>query len=312
MRIYLLALIAVVFAFSSAPECLAQNSKVVAPVEKDGKYSISLPDQMMQIDPAKGGRVTNLFLNGKDFLTDSTVNSFNWGSTFWLSPQSDWNWPPSAEIDNKPYSVSVVKGILKMISQRDPKTGLVVTKEISADSENNAFVLKYTVTNHSDQHRKVAPWEVTRVKHNGLALFPVGKDSARGGLLSSTSIENGIFYYQYQKDKLPIKGDRQIYADGSEGWLAQVNAGVILIKKFPDVPLELNAPKEGEVELFASEVTASNAGYVEIEHQGPYLDLAPGASSIWETRWFLRKLPVGIKAQTGEKQLVDYIRKIVK
>jgi hypothetical protein len=307
VRLYIL-----MFLLTSGPALLAQKSKTTIRVEMNGKYSISMGDQVLRIDPAKGGRITNLFLNGKDFLTDSTVNSFNWGSTFWFSPQSDWQWPPSAEIDNKPYIVSVAKGIVKMVSRQDPKTGLVVTKEISGDTKNDAFILKYTITNHSDISRKVAPWEVTRVRPNGLALFPVGKDSARGGLLSSTSIENGIFYYQYQKEKLPVKGDRQIYADGSEGWLAQVNGNVILIKKFPDVPLELNAPKEGEVELFASEVTASNAGYVEIEHQGPYLNLAPGASSVWETRWLLRKLPAGTKAKTRDKALVDYIREIVK
>jgi hypothetical protein len=281
-------------------------------VEEKGIYELSMHGKVMLIDPSKGGRITNLFLNGEDFLTDSTVNNFNWGSTFWFSPQRDWNWPPSAEIDNKPYAVSVEDHVVKMVSQQDPKTGLVVTKEISGDVKNGAFVLKYTITNHSGKPQKVAPWEVTRVKTNGLAFFPVGKDSARGGLMSSTKIRDGIFYYQYQKDKLPVTGDRQIYADGSEGWMAQVNGDVILVKKFPDVPLELIAPKEGEVELFASEVTATNPGYVEIEHQGPYLELAPNASSVWVTQWFLRKLPSGTSGKAGEKSLIDYVRKLVK
>lgn len=290
----------------------AQKRNLVVPVENAGKFSISIGNQVMEIDPFLGGRITSLKIDGKDFLTDSTINNFNWGSTFWFSPQSDWNWPPSSEIDNKPYAVSLKENTITMVSRKDRKTGLVVIKEISGDSGNEAFVLKFIITNQSDKNQKVAPWEVTRVKSGGLSFFPVGKDKARGGLLSSTSVKNDIFYYQYQKEKLPVKGDRQIYADGAEGWLAQVNDDVILIKKFPDVPLEQTAPKEGEVELFASEVTATNPGYVEIEHQGPYLELKPGESSAWETVWFLRKLPAQIKVETGNSALIDYVRKIVK
>ncbi|GLU52154.1 DUF4380 domain-containing protein [Dyadobacter frigoris] len=293
-------------------EVSAQKLNRVISVEKSGKYFITIENQVMEIDPLLGGRITSLKIDGKDFLTDSTINDFNWGSTFWLSPQSAWNWPPSAEIDNKPYNISVRGNVIRMVSQKDPKTGLRVIKEISGNKKNSSFILKFIITNQSDKNQKVAPWEVTRVKSGGLSFFPIGKDKARGGLLSSTSIKNGIFYYQYQKEKLPVKGDRQIYADGSEGWLAQINDNVILIKKFPDIPLELTAPKEGEVELFASEVTAANPGYVEIEHQGPYLELKPGESSSWETTWFLRKLPFKLKPEIGNAGLIDYARKIVK
>ncbi|WP_439583432.1 DUF4380 domain-containing protein [Dyadobacter bucti] len=291
---------------------LAATAQDAFPVEKGGKYSISLGDQRLEIDPATGGRVTSLLLHGRDFLTDSTVNNFNWGSTFWLSPQSDWNWPPSAEIDNKPYTVQVAGKTISMTSAKDPGTGLTVTKEISGDAKTASFLFKYIITNRSDHSQKAAPWEVTRVKPGGIAFFPTGNDQARGGLLRSATVQNGIFWYTYQTDKLPLKGDRQIYADGSKGWLAQVNEGVILIKKFPDIPLDKIAPKEGEIELFASEVTDSNPGYVEIEHQGPYEEIQPGASLTWETVWYLRKLPAGIREETGDGALAGYVQKIVK
>ena len=109
---------------------------------------------------------------------------------------------------------------------------------------------------------------------------------------------------------MPVKGDRQLYADGSEGWLAEVNDNIILVKKFPDIPLEKNAPKEGEVELFASPV-APNKTYVEIEHQGAYEELQPGDSSLWEVRWFLRKLPKSVKPVAGNRAIATYARKIV-
>lgn len=289
-----------------------QTTSNRAAVEKVGDlYRIQLQNQTLEIDPAVGGRITSLKLNGKDFLTGKTVNDFNWGSTLWISPQSDWNWPPSSEIDNKPYSAKVEAGELVMVSQKDSATGLVITKKISGNNKSNSYSLKYTITNTSDSVRRVAPWEVTRVKTNGIAFFPMGKGERRGGLLPLLTEKNGICWFTYKENMLPTKGDRQIYTDGAEGWLAEINENVILVKKFPDIPLEKNAPKEGEVELFASPV-ATGKSYVEIEHQGAYEELQPGASSNWEVTWYLRKLPANIKAEAGNPSLALFARKLVK
>lgn len=281
------------------------------PEQINGKYSIRLEDQVMEIDPAKGGRISSLKLNGNDFFTDSNVNDYNWGSTFWFSPQSEWKWPPSAEIDNKAYSNKMEKGELIMVSQKDPKTGLILTKTFSANKKTNSYLLKYTITNLSEKAQKVAPWEVTRVHVNGLAFFPYGDGDRRGGLIPFTTEKDGISWYQYRADQVPPKGDRQLYSDGKEGWLAAVNGQVIMIKKFPDVPFEKNAPNEGEVEWYASPVVQGKS-YVEIEHQGSYEELLPGKSTTWQVEWFLRRLPSDIKPEAGNQKLADYVRNIVK
>ncbi len=286
-----------------------QNKAVVE--EKDGKYSIRIQNQILEIDPAAGGRITSLKIDGKDFLTGKEVNDFNWGSTFWNSPQSDWDWPPSAEIDNKPYAAKVEANELVMTSQKDPKTGFVVTKRFSGNTKACSYTLQYTITNQSAATQKAAPWEVTRVHTKGIAFFPMGKGERRGGLMPLTVETNGICWFTYNESKLPLKGDRQLYTDGSEGWLAEVNENIILVKKFPDIPLEKNAPKEGEVELYASPVEPGKS-YVEIEHQGAYEELQPGASLDWEVTWYLRKLHSDIKAEAGNKLLTSYVRKLIK
>ncbi len=198
----------------------------VVPATANDQYTIALEGQVLKINPAKGARITSLLLEGEDFLTDSTINDFNWGSTFWLSPQSDWNWPPSAEIDNKPYQAKITDNAVILTSLKDPKTGLVVVKEISGNAIDQSFIVKYTIRNESDRDQRAAPWEVTRVHTGGTAFFPTGKGQPRGGLLPSTLADNGIFLVCLSKDKLPVKGDRQIYADGEEGWLAQLNGSV--------------------------------------------------------------------------------------
>lgn len=302
--------------FTSGCSGQKDNDRAV-PQNNNGLYSIIVNNLVLEIDPAIGGRITSLKIDGKNFFTEKSVNSDNWGSTLWPSPQGVWRWPPSPELDNKPYSVEVENNVVKMVSQKDPKYGWIFTKEISGNKKAGSFTLRFTITNGSDSAQYVAPWEVSRVHINGLTFFPIGKGNKQGGLVPLVVEQDGICWFPYQQDKLPVKGDRQLYTDGSEGWLAQVNDGVILVKKFPDIPLEKNAPNtngqpEGEIELFTSGVSPERGGYVEIEHQGAYEELQPGASSTWEVIWFLRKLPNTIKTEVGNGALVDYARNLVK
>src|SRR5690606_8180548 len=151
----------------TAPDSSAQKLKDKAlPELNNGIYTIKVQNLVLEIDPAIGGRITSLNHDGINFFTDSSVNSFNWGSTFWPSPQSEWNWPPSSEIDNKPYSHKIQDNTLVMVSQKDPKTGFVITKTFSGSKRKGSFILKYTITNQSDRSQKVAPWEVSRVHIN--------------------------------------------------------------------------------------------------------------------------------------------------
>ena len=283
----------------------------VSPEKKGHLYTIRLDNQVLEIDPTKGGRINSLKIDGVDFFTDSTVNNLNWGSTLWFSPQSNWKWPPSPQIDSMAYTVQAKEDGLILQSQLDPKTGMDVLKVFSGNLKTGSYTLKYSITNRSAKAQKVAPWEVTRVKTGGLAFFPFGDGDRRGGLIPFTTETDGISWFQYREDQLPLKGDRQLYSDGKEGWLAEINNGVILIKKFPDVPFDENAPGEGEIEWYASPVVPGKS-YVEIEHQGAYQELQPGQSLTWKVEWFLKKLPSSIKPEPGNSVLVEYVRKIVR
>ena len=287
-------------------------SQHALPVQKGNRYELSCTKgQLMGIAPDKGGRITYLSIDGRNFLTDSAVNSDNWGSTFWPSPQSYWNWPPPASWDNQPYAVTQEGSSIRMQSIPDPVSGLSVTKIFSADNRKGSYQLQYIITNHAAVAKKVAPWEITRVHPNGFSFFPMGKGELRGGLLPQTTRTDGICWYTYNQQMIPDTGDTQLYADGREGWFAEVNNGIILIKKFSDIPIESIAPKEGEVELYAIK-TRPEFSYVEIEHQGAFTELPPGGSLTWNMQWMLRKLPPGIQAIPGNSALINYVRKAVK
>jgi hypothetical protein len=287
--------------------CTAQKTnKDVVPEERGGIYSLTIDNQVLEINPQIGGRITSLKLDGKDFFTGKDVNADYWGSTFWPSPQKVWGGPTSA-LDKQPYAVSIVKNVIKMVSKPDPKSGFVFTKEMSANASNRSFTIKYTITNQSAQAQKVAPWEVTRVHPNGLAFYPKGQGERWGNIANLAEDIDGITWFAHQKEKIPATHNK-FFADGAEGWVAQVNDQIIFVKKFPNISAEKAAPSEAEVEIY----TNPDKTYVEIEQQGAYQELQPGASSSWEVTWFLRKLPATIKTQPGSAALVTYVRKLIK
>jgi hypothetical protein len=287
-----------------------QSVKKITPIKSHGKYIFKMGKQSLAVNPNIGGRVVSLKYDGTEFLTGKKVNHAYWGSTFWLSPQRKWPWPVSPEIDNEPYKVSMHRNVLKMESSKDPKTGIIVTKRIYANKIGDYFALEYTITNSTDSTQQVAPWEVTRVHVNGLAFFPMGKGKLTGGLLPLTTKENGIIWFNYNWNKVPINGNKKLYADASEGWAAEINGRIIFVKQFPIVPIKKIAPNEAEVELYTSPVKPGES-YVEMETQGAYEQLAPGDSLKWKVKWYIRKLPDSIKVETGNSSLVAYVRDLI-
>ncbi len=160
----------------------------------------------------------------------------NFGSTFWSSPQSDWNWPPPPEIDSAPYAASLDGAVLSLSGATAAGLGLAVEKRFSADREAGVVTVVYTLANRGSQARQVAPWEITRVAAGGLTFFPMGEGGPRKGpqdLLSPT-IVNGVAWFAY--DAAAITADQKLFADGQEGWIAHVDGDLLLVKSFADTP----------------------------------------------------------------------------
>src|SRR5882757_3732250 len=96
----------------SAVSTAQQQGRWAVPEKVAAGFRIKVGNQSMDIDAHLGGRITSFLVDGRNFLTDDKVDSLNWGSTFWPSPQSDWDWPPPAAIDNEPYTVTLeVQGL---------------------------------------------------------------------------------------------------------------------------------------------------------------------------------------------------------
>ncbi|APR85060.1 Hypothetical protein A7982_10409 [Minicystis rosea] len=281
------------------------------PIERNGLLVLEFDALYFEVDPAKGARISALRFAGSDILTNAANNAMNWGSTFWTSPQSDWGWPPPTAIDSGGYAHTVDQTSFHVTGEQASFAGKTVSieKSFAADFAKTSVVITYTIHNTGSAPCSVAPWEVTRVAPGGLTFFPTGDKQFTPGGSSPLPVDSTADVTWFDSAAHPPDGQqKKLNADGKEGWVAHVVGDLVFMKAFTDVPSAAQASGEGEVEIFAQ--TASEGGYIEVENQGPHVQIAPGASSTYEVRWIVRKLPAGVTAQVGSTALLDFVRSL--
>jgi hypothetical protein len=274
----------------------------------NGRYTLEFGDLLFEVNPAVGARVTALrFASGANLLTGPTDDPMNFGSTFRTSPQSAWNWPPPPQIDSLPYTMSVVGPAMIATGSGSTVVGAAVTKKFSADLVRLAVVAEYTIRAQA-AGKSFAPWEVTRVFPGGLTFYPTGLNTpTTSGTFTLPVVRQAAGCTWFQYPSTGVTASQRLIADGSGGWLAHVAGDVLLVKKFPDIPVAAAAPGEGEISIYVD-----GAGhFVELEEQGAYQPVAAGQSLVWTVTWYVRKLPAGMAATIGNQQLVDYVRALI-
>ena len=273
----------------------AQNIKTL----ENDRYSISNGDVTLVVDAAKGAKILNFQYKDKEVLSQNQrPNAF--GSTFWTSPQVEWNWPPVPEYDSRPYTATQRNGALILTGQTSERFKYHITKEFKADPADGAIVVTYSITNDAAVERKVAPWEISRVDNGGVIFFDAPSESITPQGLMPFTFEHGATWYQCDD----ARANRKINADGA-GWYAYANNGLLFVKCFPDLGPTCPAPKEAEIQVYV------NAGktYIELEAQGRYTSLKPGESLSWTSRWYL--LPQDTD-NTPSPALLDLVKSVVK
>lgn len=267
---------------------------------ENGRYSISVGDVTLTVDAARGGKVVSYKYQDQEILSTTRMpNSF--GSTFWTSPQKEWNWPPVPEFDTKPFNAEVKDGVLVLTGEKSARFGYRIRKEFSADKKDNAIVIKYTIINESGETRQVAPWEISRVPNGGVVFFEAKEATPANNMKGLPfTYEYGAAWYVMDEDR----ENRKINADGT-GWLAFCDKGLMFVKKFENIKAEEAAPAEAEIQIYAN----PGKTFVEIEEQGAYTTLNAGESVDWTARWYL--VPNDLPAEPS-KALLKKAKKIAK
>lgn len=268
---------------------------------EDGKYTITNGDVTMTIDASRGGKIVSYKYQDQEVLSQFRFpNSF--GSTFWTSPQSDWNWPPVREYDSMAYEADPESDSLVLTGQKSERFGMRIRKSFTADEKTGAITITYTIINESGQIRQVAPWEITRVPNGGMVFFQA-KETVPANRMKGLpfTFEKGAAWFVMDEDR----ANRKINADG-KGWLAFCDKGLMFVKKFQDLDPSQPAPAEAEIQIYAN----PGKTYVEIEEQGAYTKLEPGDELSWSVTWYL--FPFETEAEPSKAALKKALKTIRK
>jgi hypothetical protein len=280
---------------------------VSAAPEADGAertfFVLTMDDVRLEVDAARGGRVTALRLGDRNLLSGAEVDAINYGSTLWTSPQSAWGWPPIFEVDGAPYAGELVGEAIVLRGPPSTLLGVAVEKRLEADRARRAFVLSYRLVSHAAGLVRLAPWEVTRVQPNGLTFFASGAGTYAPTDLPAREVD-GVTWVHH--DAAVIAGHQKLYADAGEGWIAHVDGDALFVKTFDLVPRAAHAPGEAQIEIYASSLHR----YVEVEQQGACEALAPGGALEWRVEWRVRRLPASLAREVGNAALVRLARDV--
>ena len=266
---------------------------------EDGIVTLKSGHAAIAIDTQKGGKVLSLKYDDKEVISQSRFPE-SFGSTFWTSPQKEWNWPPVSEFDKQPYQVKEqIDKRLVIASSTSQRLGMSVAKDFSLGKQDGSFVVTYSIKNEGSEARSVAPWEITRVPNaEGLIFFEAVDSIWPAGLMTFTEA-NGASWYATDD----AQQNRKINADG-KGWLAFAGNGLLLVKAFDNLKAGEPAPGEAEIQVYVNR----GKSFIELESQGAYKLLQPGESLSWTVRWFL--------TPTTETQpsasLVKAVKKLIK
>ena len=252
----------------------------------EGKYTIKNGEVSMTID-VNGGKILSFKHGDAEVISQTTFpNSF--GSTFWTSPQKEWNWPPVPEFDRQPYTVENGDKFV-MTSQVSQRLKYRVTKTFTPNEKDQSIAVTYTIKNESDETRKVAPWEITRVPNDGVIFFDAPIDAITPAGLMDFKPAFGLSWFMADE----AQQNRKINADG-KGWLAYCANGLLMVKKFDDLDASQPAPDEAEIQVYVN----MRKTFIELESQGAYTTLQPGEELKWTVTWYLA--PFDGKPEPGE------------
>jgi hypothetical protein len=269
--------------------------------EDEGIYTLEKGDLSVRISANEGGKVVSLQRAGEELLVTQETHPRYYGAVCLPSPQERF-WPPSPVLDHHPYRAERIHDTLRLVSKKDPLTGLRFRKEFFISEIDTAIVVNYSIENIADTMQQISAWDITRTR-GGLSFFPPSEtvlDNPASNL-DHLSEEAGILWYAFSPDS--TRRGQKLYAITREGWLAHRYKQLLFIKTFPPVSKQDLPPQQGEVEIYLS----PDAGYIELENHSAYTCLKKGESLQYRQKWYLLSLPEAVLSDKEALKKISFV-----
>jgi hypothetical protein len=224
------------------------------------------------------------------------------GHRLWLAPEAV---PLTYELDNTPIRVEAIPDGVRAAQPPGAISHVAKTMDITLAPDANEVRVVHTLRNHGGKPIRLAPWALSVMAPEGMAVIPLPAKIPHGERLTHNQVWSlwpytdladarwrlGTRYVFLRQDRQ--KGATKIGIDHREGWVAYMLGEYLFVKRFDR--MENAVYPDGGVNF----ETFTNEDFLELESLGPLVDLAPGASVSHEEQWELyRNLP---RAQTEEE-----------
>src|SRR6185295_17979941 len=139
--------------------------------------------------------------------------------------------------DSGPYESLVEGSVLVLRSAVSAAPPVSITKKISANAADGSIAIEYVIENRASAPRSFAPWEVTRLPATGVIFFPTGHAVYGSGEFHPLGgVQQAHGYTWFEPERATPREDRELFADGTGGFVAYAADGVVFVKSFEDVP----------------------------------------------------------------------------
>jgi hypothetical protein len=262
----------------SATPAPAATASVVVPrlpgtpdLGKDGLYVFTGGGIELSVEP-RSGTIVRLALDGKEALLAPATKPETY----------------SAELEG---SSLVLKSA---------ETGS--SKRFRLDTARRSVEVSYTVANGTPGKLRADVADSHRLPSTaGLTFFP-----GAGKLLPGSTLKLNVWQpvVWFAHDQVWDTKTLDASVESSEGWVASVHDGLLLVKVVSDTTrpvISLTVPYDA---------ATKQRPFIEVTERSSF-DLAPGASATGNVRVFLRKLPPNLAPKSGNQELVGFVRGVI-
>lgn len=288
-----------------------------------GHKSIILENEHFQVEclAQAGPRVVrliplwtgeNLFAEAPNFKTKTQSGEYQYfgGHRLWYAPES---FAHTYHPDSHGISIKEVQDGLRLTGMDEPGTGIrkIITIQISP---NRSFIiLKHKLQNQGQVTVRLAPWAITMMRPNGIAILPQQNGNVdEDGLMPNRRF--ALWPYSRWGDPRLQLGDQYIFVKyesnakplklgyfNPHGWLGYLYDDVFFVKRFGVRRDKEYADYGSNSEIY------TNHRATELESLGPLVDLHPHEDIVHTETWEIYKDSEIPKDLLGGKSLQEIL-----
>jgi hypothetical protein len=209
------------------------------------------------------------------------------GDKMWPAPQSDWGWPPDPSLDGVPWSATLIKNGVQLISPVSKTTKLQFTRQIVMASAGTEVDIHNRMDNKGAAHA-YAPWQITQINNPKQVYLPFEptKTLPKGWWAFGSTIDP--HYHTVGKNGLTLKlADKISYKFGAFSRTGEIQGtvGSWILHDSQTVSTTATYCDTGSpLEVY---LNAGTDRYAEMELLGPLKTMKTGDFVFLDVKWWI-------------------------